>query len=494
MLWLALSLPQLPLESSIVGVESGCVDPGVPRVIYESYGLQQTVYSLNAAAINTGVEVGMSLGSARSLCSHLHAVERSPANELSALNGLALWAQQFTSQVSLQPPDGLLLEVGASLSLFSGLGKLQRAVLSGLGKLGYSADVGVAPTPGAAWLLALDGNSEAVTQHEKLARTLFPLSLNLLPLSVEKKAALKRLGLKTIADCLRLPRDGIARRMGPQLLCYLDRALGLLPEPREYYVAPDYFQSQVLLPEPVFQVQPLLFGLKRLLRELCGFLQARDAGAQQLLLGFIAPSQSSSQARDPLVLNLLHPARDVDHLFKLWQEKLERHTLRESVEGLELQVKQLVPLAPVPPDLFSRKQGPDTDFIQILERLKNRLGENVIHQVICHADYRAEHANKQIVFPNCNQQAMGDSFAYRPCWLLKHPRLLAQSAGVPCLYGPLDLLSGPERIESGWWDSHDQSRDYYIARSRTQQKLWVYRDLNCDLNGSSQWYLHGFFA
>ena len=28
----------------------------------------------------------------------------------------------------------------------------------------------------------------------------------------------------------------------------------------------------------------------------------------------------------------------------------------------------------------------------------------------------------------------------------------------------LELLAGPERIESGWWDGADVQRDYYVAQ------------------------------
>ena len=481
MLWLALYLPQLPLESAAADI-----DPPIPRVIYETRGTRQTVHTLNAAAIDAGIEPGMPLGAARSLCDALHAVERDSDNEAAALNGLALWAQQFTSKVSLQPPDGLILEVGGSLALFSGLENLQRQIVSELNKLGYRSSHAVAPTPAASWLLALNQKSQTVMQHEELNNVLLPLSLGLLPITPDKKMALHNLGLKSIGDCLRLPRDGISRRLGPELLRYLDRALGLLPEPREYYTAPDYFQSQVLLPEPVLQVQPLLFILQRLLRQLCGFLQARGAGAQQLLLGFIMPFLPVEQ----LQLTLLQPSRDPEHLFRLWQEKLERYKLSAPVEGLELQVKQLLPLESVSLDLLGGRQGADTGFTRVLERLRNRLGDSAIQQPFCIADHRPEQTCKQADFLALHQPLADEQTAHRPLWLLSQPRPLKQSAGTPCLQGPITLLSGPERIESGWWDGGDQRRDYYVARSRQHQMLWVYRDLNAP----AQWFLHGFFS
>src|SRR6185312_7960745 len=69
----------------------------------------------------------------------------------------------------------------------------------------------------------------------------------------------------------------------------------------------------------------------------------------------------------------------------------------------------------------------------------------------------------------------------RPGWLLAKP--------VP-LRGPMpQLLAGPERIESGWWDAGDVRRDYYRARLATGQCAWVFHPV-----GGGGFMLHGWFA
>ena len=40
---------------------------------------------------------------------------------------------------------------------------------------------------------------------------------------------------------------------------------------------------------------------------------------------------------------------------------------------------------------------------------------------------------------------------------------------------PLQLLCGPERIESGWWDAGLVERDYFIAQAADGALVWVYR-------------------
>jgi protein ImuB len=50
-----------------------------------------------------------------------------------------------------------------------------------------------------------------------------------------------------------------------------------------------------------------------------------------------------------------------------------------------------------------------------------------------------------------------------------------------------ELLAGPERIESGWWDGDEAKRDYFIAQSEDLSLIWIYSD-------AGEWFLHGFFA
>jgi protein ImuB len=61
--------------------------------------------------------------------------------------------------------------------------------------------------------------------------------------------------------------------------------------------------------------------------------------------------------------------------------------------------------------------------------------------------------------------------------------------GRPDWGGPLTLSPGPERIEQGWWDGMDISRDYYPACNPAGSRLWLFQDRR-----DRQWYLHGVFA
>ena len=86
----------------------------------------------------------------------------------------------------------------------------------------------------------------------------------------------------------------------------------------------------------------------------------------------------------------------------------------------------------------------------------------------------------------------------RPLWLLDTPEPLVERDGRPCWQGPLTLLAGPERIESGWWDEQPVQRDYFVAEDDAHRLLWIYRErlpASRPTRGTrSGWFLHGRFG
>ncbi|HEU5100780.1 MAG TPA: hypothetical protein VFU22_17245, partial [Roseiflexaceae bacterium] len=88
----------------------------------------------------------------------------------------------------------------------------------------------------------------------------------------------------------------------------------------------------------------------------------------------------------------------------------------------------------------------------------------------------------------------------RPVWLLPEPQPLPERHSRPLLGGePLQLLSGPERIEAGWWDLGDAAlaeRDYFIAQTGDGALVWIYR-ARLPLSDAGQeqgWFLQGRFG
>jgi protein ImuB len=82
---------------------------------------------------------------------------------------------------------------------------------------------------------------------------------------------------------------------------------------------------------------------------------------------------------------------------------------------------------------------------------------------------------------------------------LAQPLKLTLQAQRPQYHGPLSLLAGPQRLETGWWGGGTSAlRDYFVARNPQQTLLWIFRERlpphGATNDSAAHWYLHGFFA
>jgi protein ImuB len=473
MLWLALSIPALPLAV----FERGSPEPAAAAVADK-----QHLLIVNDAALAAGVRHGMKLTAARTLSPELRIRPCEPAREDRALRQLAAWALQFTPLVSLQPPNGLLLEIGGSLRLFGGLERLRARLCQGLAALGYDAVVAVAPTPTAAWLLACAGDQQPVDDAEDLPERLRALPLTVLTLDARRQQALAGLGLRTIGDCLALPRAGLARRFGAELLAQLDRALGTAADPRRPYLPPPRFDSRIELPADAEGWQPLLFPLRRMLDELGGFLRGLDSGIQRLELVL----EHAGRGDTKINIGLVEPDRDPDRLLKLCQERLQYTELPAPVRGLTLRTDKLQPYIPDAPVLLADHGRPQHLWTHLIERLYARLGDSALQSLATCSEHRPERA---WAYVPPGQSRDSEAHPERPLWLLPTPLPLRLRDRQPIWHGPLVLRRGPERIETGWWDGDDVRRDYYVAENPQGARVWVFRE-----HRNGDWFLHGIFG
>ncbi len=476
MLWLALHVPDLALQVFAPSPET------TPFAVTGS-GRRPTLLAVNPAAQVRGVLPGMTPGAAQVLAPELRLRPRDPRREAEALRGLALWALQFTPELSLAPPQAVLLEIGGCLKLFGGLERLLHKVGDGLTELGLAAVPAVAPTATGAHMLARAGLELRVQDDATLRRCLGALPLDCLAQPDDTLTGLARLGLKTLGDCLALPRAGLARRFGPGLLDELDRALGDAPDPRPPFTPPRIFATDMELAAAVNDVDALSFGVKRLLAQLCGWLDARNAGVRRLTL-------TLRHERHPpaaIGLSLTTPQRDAAHLLAVLRERLARQDLRAGVTGLQLHADDTAQLMPLNFSLFGERDHLRADCLNLVERLQARLGADAVTGLDLYPEHRPELAWRETP-PGSDMHAR--PFPPRPLWLLSRPRPLAERHGAPWLDGAMTLLTDAERIESGWWDDTPVRRDYHQARTTNGSRCWLYREAGTP----ARWFLHGWFA
>ncbi|MEO8464440.1 MAG: DNA polymerase Y family protein [Gammaproteobacteria bacterium] len=478
-LWLAACLPNLAFEISQKPVLH------TPAVVVEPQQSQLTVIAVNASAQAAGIETGSKLSTAFALAASLQAFERSLRAERASLESLAGWAQALTSLVSIESPESMLLEVSGSLRLFRSLEAIKAKLGEELTRRSFTFRLCVAPTATAALWLARAAGADVLSPHELTGR------LGALPLAVTRwpqpaQELLRELGVRTVGECARLPRDGFARRIGVAYLHELDRAFGRQVEVRVGFNRPVSFRSKIELFEESTDRVIFLEAIEQMLDELSAELRMKQAQIRAFKIGF------EHLHRAPTIeqFDLLEPSHDKEQLLRLIKDRLERCQLPVPAVGVRIRTGFLVPLTIQAADLFERVPV-GTLTRALLERLQERFGAAAVYAVRPVAEHRPEKAWAKL---NGETEAGVRSSEWleprdRPLWLLQRPVPLESAVARDHYRGSIELCSGPERIESGWWDEQDVARDYYTAVSSHGQKLWVFRDRR-----SRIWHLHGLFG
>jgi protein ImuB len=472
------------------------------------------------------------------LAVHLAASPCPPSQQ--DLERLIIGAQRLTPRVSLDPPDGLLLEVKGSLHLFGGVEGLSREMAGECSRLRMPCTLAVAPTPLAALALArarrklgvADSPIAAVglTDPAQLVGRLSPLPLAMLRWPQDTLERLERIGVRTIGEALRLPRAGFARRFGTAQLQTLDRLVGRASDLRDRFEVRARFRRRRELLYELESHVALLAVLAPLLEELGEFLEERQCGV--LMLECRLRHRTVPPTR--CVLRLAAPLADPAQIAALLGERLSTLVLPEAVRACELRSGALVARVLASEGLWQPgEQGGSAAARapELIERLRVRLGSEAVYGLRVVDDHRAEAAwsvREPVITTstiqsglqndpvrnavNPSMEARGspswrsasgqDHFAIRsevdnsrlvdrrPLWLLSVPRLLGERDGLPRRRGPLQLLGEAERIETGWWDGGEIARDYYTAVDVRGARLWVFRERE----PPHRWFLHGVFG
>jgi protein ImuB len=304
------------------------------------------------------------------------------------------------------------------------------------------------------------------------------------------------MGVRTLGDLLRLPRAGFARRFGPASLADLDRLLGRRADPRRRLARRERYAGRVDLDHEIENHDRILEALRPLLDELEQFLRRRQRGITALQCRF----HHYRAAPTTCALRLAAPEADAARLQSLLRERLANLTFPEPVRRCELRSGALTQRPLMSKSLWPAGQhghAPANEMPALIEHLRARLGSDAVYGLGRVAEHRpenawavAEPAPAPVVSKVAAGESPGSAPFRRPLWLLHAPQELSAQRGRPRRGGALELLAGPERIESGWWDGADVRRDYYVADDACGARLWIYRECV----GARRWFLHGIFG
>jgi len=474
-------------------VETAGKSQGLAVVDLEHGG--KVICACDAAAAAAGIAPGMALNSALVLLPELHTLARNPQREHELLVALAEWALQFSSRVSIEPPDAVLLEVCGSLRLFGGSRRLYERLRAQLRAAGLEPQCSLTPTPVASLWMARTGKEGVIRHPADLSSRLADLPIHCTRWPERSFETLATMGVRTVGDCLRLPRDGFARRFEPQMLDMLDRAVGRRPDPRENFISRERFAAGRDLEPEIGDTAGLDAAVAPLLDELCAFLTKRRCSVQALELRLVHREASPTRLR----LRFVEPVAEQRRIAELLSERLARTALPAPVRALRLRSGSLVTSREASGELFAmdRRQS-GAGVPQLVERLRARLGTEAVYGLCLVPEHRPESSwrvaepSVPAAKPNRGRSKPGSVPGRppeRPLWLLAEPQSL-EGDEQPSFEGALELEQGPERIESGWWDGRDVQRDYYVARNPAGVRLWVFRERH----PPARWFLHGVFG
>lgn len=486
-IWMAVHLPDWPLHAALSALNAAERETlqAQPLVIVED-DRRGTISTCNQIAAQIGIRPGHSLNACIALCADTQFLPRHHTRERQLLDELALLAQRYTSVVSAQPPNELLLEIRGSIRLFGGLTALMNRVRNDFQECGLRSQLTVSATAQSAlWLARAAREPQAVTPRNLLTTlSRLPVAVLLWPPEIELRLA--RFGVLTVGDLLRLPRGGLARRIGYERLAELDHAIGRQPEVLRHFVAPEAYEDRVPLEFDIETTGLLSVVIERRLKRLQTFLSRRNLAIERLNIEL----KHREHAVTPVILGLAYATADMTHVARLLREQLNRLQLPAPVTSLSIQVSKLHRATSATGDLFLSK-GRTLDALaaqaRLLEQLQSRLGFNAIRRLQARADHRPEfaHSTPAAAVTTAPSTAEPTLNAPRPLWLLAAPKAI-RSIGAMNRGG----LVGPEKIESGWWDEQLVCRDYFRARSSAGALGWIYQDR--ELQG--QWHLHGLFG
>jgi len=322
----------------------------------------------------------------------------------------------------------------------------------------------------------------------------------------EHGEALQGMGLRTLSDLRALPRAGLARRFGEALLTDLDRARGDSPDPRDWVVLPEVFESRLELFARADTTDQVLHGAQTLLARLVAWARAQQARVARFTL--VMQHEPRHRAGDgtpgctELEIALAEASNDAAHLQFLLRERLGRLPLPAPTLELRLHCRHLVHRAAPNSELFPTRTSEREGLTRLLERLQARLGPAQVQRIQRVADHRPECATVLQPLDAASSVREPQAEAHplphltRPVWLLAAPQGLHEQRSQPLLDGrPLQLLAGPERIEAGWWDGAPAARDYFVAQAPDGALVWVFRTRLARLPAAAEgWYLHGRFG
>ncbi|MCB0697638.1 MAG: DNA polymerase Y family protein, partial [Chitinophagaceae bacterium] len=302
-----------------------------------------------------------------------------------------------------------------------------------------------------------------------------------------------------VQNFITMPRSALRRRFGEQLLIRLGQAIGQEIETIEPVVPVVPYQERLPSLDPICTATGIEIAIKDLLAKLCKRLEHEHKGLRSCI--FQAFRIDGNIQR--LTIGTNSPSRNVMHLFRLFEVKLE--TIEPAL-GIELFLLEapVVEDLPTSQEAFWDGSGKDEKIIaELLDRISCRVGTSAIRRFLPDEHYWPERSVKQAPSLTDKPVTQWRTDMPRPLHLLSVPEMIEVTVPMPD-YPPM-LFShkgklhriikadGPERIEQEWWLNEGLYRDYYCVEDDKGARYWLFRSGSYQ-STEPKWFVHGFFA
>ena len=465
--------------------------------------------AVDPRATALGLIPSLNLADARARVPELILFDHDPDADARWLERLADGCERYTPMVAVDGVDGLILDITGCAHLFGGEAGLAADVEQRLGRAGIAVRSALGPGPEAAHALArfqtVPGRDEAASVRR--------LPVAALELDGETEIALRRAGLKTIADLAERPAATLAARFGPEMADRLARLVGRADSritPRRPLPA---LMVERRFAEPIAHVATVLGVLGELAEEAAVTLRERAQGGRHFVARLF---RSDGQVRD-LAVETGAPTRDAALLVRLLRERID--ALADPIDPgfgfdlLRLAVARCEPLAPSQLRLEGGAVA-EGEVGELVDRLSTRLGRARVRRFVPRDTHVPEQAALALPAIAASAPVRWDSPEpgeppLRPLHLFDPPQPIEVVAEIPD--GPpmrfrwqrklhdVARFEGPERIAPVWWrlppGENGLTRDYYRVEDVRGRRFWIFRH---GLFGSEAlhpgWYMHGLFA